>query len=90
MESERKAKEAEEKKRKAKEIAKLRQSLTKSTPTNTANPKTTNTKESILVWQCQNDSCHVWKRITTYEETLLSSKKCSVCGGVMEQVVREI
>jgi len=54
------------------------------------NKKTADSKASILVWDCSSETCIAWKRIETYEETLLEAVECPLCGEEMRQGVREV
>ena len=44
----------------------------------------------VLAWVCTSESCSCWKRITSYEEAQLASKKCPLCGQAMVQQAREV
>ncbi|WP_139993880.1 UvrD-helicase domain-containing protein [Paenibacillus paridis] len=41
--------------------------------------------ESALAWLCTSDSCQVWQRIITYEDSQAESRLCPLCQSKMEQ-----
>nr|WP_224725639.1 UvrD-helicase domain-containing protein [Paenibacillus vietnamensis] len=41
--------------------------------------------ETALAWLCTSDSCQVWQRIITYEDSMAESRDCPLCGSPMEQ-----
>ncbi|MCF6137492.1 UvrD-helicase domain-containing protein [Pseudalkalibacillus berkeleyi] len=62
-------------------------------PTHSQNKRITNkkakTKESLLVWDCTQDTCNAWKRLNP-EEKQIDTKECPLCKGTMERRVREV
>jgi len=52
--------------------------------------QTSGEKVSILVWACTSDTCIAWKRVETYEDTLVESIDCPLCGGTMVQGNRDV
>jgi len=43
-----------------------------------------------LVWECVNESCKVWKKIDSYEETEQEERPCPVCKNTMKKTTRAI
>lgn len=41
--------------------------------------------ESALAWLCTSDSCEVWQRIITYEDSQSETRACPLCQSPMEQ-----
>lgn len=41
--------------------------------------------ESALAWLCTSDSCQVWQRIITYEDSQTDARTCPLCQSPMEQ-----
>lgn len=41
--------------------------------------------ETALAWLCSSDSCQVWQRIITYEDSQAASRACPMCNSPMEQ-----
>ncbi|MBD2867709.1 UvrD-helicase domain-containing protein [Paenibacillus arenilitoris] len=41
--------------------------------------------ETALAWLCTGDSCQVWQRIVSYEESQLAERTCPLCGRPMKQ-----
>ncbi|WP_053374513.1 UvrD-helicase domain-containing protein [Paenibacillus sp. FJAT-27812] len=41
--------------------------------------------ESALAWLCTSDSCEVWQRIITYEDSQAEFRPCPLCQSPMEQ-----
>jgi DNA helicase-2/ATP-dependent DNA helicase PcrA len=41
--------------------------------------------ETALAWLCTSDSCQVWQRIITYEDSQAGSRACPMCHSPMEQ-----
>lgn len=41
--------------------------------------------ESALAWLCTSDSCQVWQRIITYEDSQADARACPLCQAPMEQ-----
>lgn len=44
-----------------------------------------NDSESALAWLCTSDSCQVWQRIITYEDSQADTRACPLCQAPMEQ-----
>ncbi|MFA9560580.1 UvrD-helicase domain-containing protein [Evansella sp. AB-rgal1] len=42
-------------------------------------------KETVLAWLCKNKDCNAWQRVLTYEDTILDTKPCPLCGSSMEK-----
>ncbi|CAM4012729.1 UvrD-helicase domain-containing protein [Paenibacillus alkaliterrae] len=41
--------------------------------------------ETALAWLCTSDSCQVWQRIITYEDSQAEARSCPLCRSPMEQ-----
>lgn len=41
--------------------------------------------EAALAWLCTSDTCQVWQRIITYEDSQTLSRPCPLCQSPMEQ-----
>ena len=46
--------------------------------------------EKALDWTCVNVKCNAWKRVATYEETLLAKRECPVCSSEMLKTTKEL
>ncbi|MDC3418361.1 UvrD-helicase domain-containing protein [Aquibacillus salsiterrae] len=46
--------------------------------------------ETILVWDCTSKKCNGWVRIASYEETLVETKECPICGEAMKKGPKEV
>lgn len=41
--------------------------------------------ETALAWTCSSDSCKVWQRIITYEDSMSEKRTCPMCKSPMEK-----
>ena len=62
----------------------------KSKRNNKTNIVNTKVKQTILIWDCSNESCDGWQRIQSYDETLMETKPCPICNKPMKHGAREI
>ncbi|WEG11295.1 exodeoxyribonuclease V subunit gamma [Pullulanibacillus sp. KACC 23026] len=45
-------------------------------------------KKTFLAWLCTSDSCHIWQKIITYEDTELEHKDCPLCQSKMVKGIK--
>ncbi|WP_028612119.1 UvrD-helicase domain-containing protein [Paenibacillus harenae] len=51
-------------------------------------PAASGDEETALAWLCASDTCQVWQRIMTYEDSQLLSRECPLCHSPMAQGVK--